>query len=216
MNKLLIHSKSIPASVTVGGVLFEAVAQDASGNNIQVQTFSHDINHNGGSYPNPYMGEAVMPALGGILRVYIHAKDINEQYWSTTDIVTELNKSAGFSRVLVASVIDPDVAIPINDPNSQLIEYDLSGAKDPTAVYSNQLVNAQTSSGQIVLNFNVAKSEPPNVNIALDWTITCDAGKEKGILSEIFNSISNSLLDVVDVSLLPNVKTLTSSYDITP
>jgi len=214
MNKLLIHSKSIPASVTVGGVLFEAVAQDASGNNIQVQTFSHEDMDNGGHYPSPYIGESALNT--GILRVYIHAKDVNEQYWSTTDIVTELNKSAGFSRVLVASVIDPDVAIPISDTGSQLIEYDLSGAKDPTAVYSNQLVNAQTSSGQIVLNFNVAKSEPPNVNIALDWTITCDAGKEKGILNEIFNSINNSLLDVVDVSLLPNVKTLTSSYDITP
>lgn len=214
MNKLLIHSKSIPASVTVGGVLFEAVAQDASGNNIQIQTFAHEDFDNDGNAPNAYVGKALLN--DGILRVYIHAKDANEQYWSTTDIVTALNKVPGFSEVLVASVIDPDVAIPISTGESQIINYDLSGAKDPTAVYSNQLVNAQTSSGQIVLNFNVAKSEPPNVNIALDWTITCDAGKEKGILNEIFNSISNSSLDVVDVSLLPNVKTLTSSYDITP
>jgi hypothetical protein len=206
MNKLLIHSKSIPASVTVGGVLFEAVAQDASGNGMGFNMYHIS------------MGGTIFMALESQtpVRLGLSNKKSSTEYFTPAEWVLAANADSRFSKYFVASVVDVDADWPTLPENINSALYTLSGAKDPTAVYSNQLVNAQTSSGQLVLNFNVAKSEPPNVNIALDWTITCDAGKEKGILSEIFNSISNSSLDVVDVSLLPNVKTLTSSYDITP
>lgn len=205
MNKLLIHSKSIPASVIVGGVLFEAVVQDASGNGIEIKIY--DVWFGGSIF---IAQESQTPVRLGL------ANKVDGEYFTPAEFVSIANADSRFSKYLVASVVDADADWPTLPENIISALYTLSGAKDPTAVYSNQLVNAQTSSGQIVLSFNVAKSEPPNVNIALDWTITCNAGKEKGILSEIFNSISNSSLDVVDVSLLPNVKTLTSSYDITP
>ena len=82
---------------------------------------------------------------------------------------------------------------------------------------ADKLVAAVTASAAVSLHFDMASSEPADVDIEAKTVVACVAGNEKKVLADIMEELNYGQDVLIDLLALPNVTAITSSvYDVDP
>lgn len=82
---------------------------------------------------------------------------------------------------------------------------------------ADKLVAAVTSSAAVSLHFDMASSEPSDVDIEAKTIVACVAGNEKKVLADIMEELNYGQDVLIDLLALPNVTAISSSvYDVDP
>lgn len=82
---------------------------------------------------------------------------------------------------------------------------------------ADKLVAAVTSSAAVSLHFDMASSEPSDVDIEAKTVVACVAGNEKKVLADIMEELNYGQDVLIDLLALPNVTAISSSvYDVDP
>ncbi len=82
---------------------------------------------------------------------------------------------------------------------------------------ADKLVAAVTSSAAVSLHFDMASSEPSDVDIEAKTVVACVSGNEKKVLADIMEELNYGQDVLIDLLALPNVTAISSSvYDVDP